>query len=213
MKYNSPNSCKNLICIKKFIFSDLSIMRVFLVLLCFMMIIPAAAYAQSNEDTLQIEHEEYILKRTGETIVKIFGNIELDRYNVAKLTLTHTNPESESINHNIIMNDEGYYEFYFVHDWKSTRGNYDISVNKNDSLLGTISYELIQDPSYKTAEEVKEEYYLEKENRKINAADLTKKIPDWVKNIFGWYYLDRISEDEVINAIQYLIRVDIIKID
>ncbi len=35
--------------------------------------------------------------------------------------------------------------------------------------------------------------------------ELTKKIPDWVKNIFGWYAQDQVSEDELLDAIQYLI--------
>ena len=35
--------------------------------------------------------------------------------------------------------------------------------------------------------------------------ELTKKIPDWVKNIFGWYAQDQVSEDELLNAVKYLI--------
>ena len=35
--------------------------------------------------------------------------------------------------------------------------------------------------------------------------ELTQKIPDWVKNIFGWYSQDQVSEDELLNAIKYLI--------
>jgi len=33
----------------------------------------------------------------------------------------------------------------------------------------------------------------------------TPKIPDWVRNIFIWYAEDRISEDELLEAIQFLI--------
>ena len=32
-----------------------------------------------------------------------------------------------------------------------------------------------------------------------------QKIPDWVRNIFIWYAEDRISEDELLGAIQFLI--------
>ncbi len=35
--------------------------------------------------------------------------------------------------------------------------------------------------------------------------ELTEKIPNWVKNIFGWYAQDQVSEDELLNAIKYLI--------
>ncbi len=34
---------------------------------------------------------------------------------------------------------------------------------------------------------------------------LTEKIPSWVKNIFGWYATDQVLEDELLNAIKYLI--------
>jgi len=39
-----------------------------------------------------------------------------------------------------------------------------------------------------------------------------QKIPDWVKNTFKWYVEGAISEDELINAIQFLIKEGIIKI-
>jgi len=39
-----------------------------------------------------------------------------------------------------------------------------------------------------------------------------QKIPDWVKNTFKWYVEGAISEDEMISAIQFLIKEGIIKI-
>ena len=43
--------------------------------------------------------------------------------------------------------------------------------------------------------------------------ELTEKIPDWVKNIFGWYSQDQVSEDELLNAIKYLIDEGILVVD
>ncbi len=40
-----------------------------------------------------------------------------------------------------------------------------------------------------------------------------KKIPEWVKNIFIWFAQDLVSEDEVLNAIKFLVQQDIIKLD
>jgi len=40
--------------------------------------------------------------------------------------------------------------------------------------------------------------------------ELTQKIPDWVKNIFGWYAADHVSEDELLEAIKYLINEKIL---
>ena len=185
---------------------------------CCVMIIPGVAYAQSDAGTLQIEQEQYILERTGNVLVKVFGSIQVDQYEMdVKIILTHTTPDGELVTHNVRMNNEGYYEFYFAHDWKSIRGNYDVTVSKGEVPIGTVSYELIQDPSYKTDEEVKEEYLMKGDNTNVisdkDTLNLPKKIPDWVKNVFGWYYMDRITEEEVISAIQYLVKNDIIKLD
>jgi len=43
--------------------------------------------------------------------------------------------------------------------------------------------------------------------------ELTEKIPSWVKNIFGWYATDQVSEDELLNAIKYLINEGILIVD
>ena len=38
------------------------------------------------------------------------------------------------------------------------------------------------------------------------------KLPEWVRNIFSWYGEDKISEDELIGALQFLIKEGIIKV-
>ena len=38
------------------------------------------------------------------------------------------------------------------------------------------------------------------------------KLPEWVRNIFSWYGEDKISEDELISALQFLIKEGIIKV-
>ena len=40
-----------------------------------------------------------------------------------------------------------------------------------------------------------------------------QKIHDWVKNIFTWYSQDQISEDEVLNAIKFLVNQGIIDLN
>ena len=46
------------------------------------------------------------------------------------------------------------------------------------------------------------------------AEDITEqKIPDWVRNIFIWYGQEQISEDDVLNAIIFLVQNQIIQID
>jgi glucose/arabinose dehydrogenase len=40
-----------------------------------------------------------------------------------------------------------------------------------------------------------------------------QKIPQWVREIFVWYSQDKVSEEELLSAIQFLIQQDIIKLD
>ena len=40
-----------------------------------------------------------------------------------------------------------------------------------------------------------------------------QKIPEWVRNIFIWYGQDKVSEDELLNAIKFLVQQEIIKLD
>ncbi|MBA4459921.1 MAG: PQQ-dependent sugar dehydrogenase [Nitrosopumilaceae archaeon] len=40
-----------------------------------------------------------------------------------------------------------------------------------------------------------------------------QKIPEWVRNIFVWYGEDKVSEDELLNAIKFLVQQKIIQLD
>jgi glucose/arabinose dehydrogenase len=40
-----------------------------------------------------------------------------------------------------------------------------------------------------------------------------RKIPEWIRNIFIWYSQDQVSEDELLNAIKYLVQQKIIKLN
>ena len=46
-----------------------------------------------------------------------------------------------------------------------------------------------------------------------NDIEKIQKIPEWAKNIFTWYSLDQISEDEVLNSIKFLVDQGIIDLD
>ena len=54
----------------------------------------------------------------------------------------------------------------------------------------------------------------DQENRSVNHNSLdVSKIPNWIKNVFSWYAQDEISEDEVLNAIKFLVNEGIIILD
>ena len=46
-----------------------------------------------------------------------------------------------------------------------------------------------------------------------NDSNQIKKIPDWVKNIFVWYAQDKVSEEELLGVIEFLINQNIIQIN
>ena len=56
-------------------------------------------------------------------------------------------------------------------------------------------------------------YHGDKEENIHGNMEEIQKIPEWVKNIFTWYSQDQISEDEVLNAIKFLINQGIIDLD
>ncbi len=46
-----------------------------------------------------------------------------------------------------------------------------------------------------------------------NDSNQNKKIPDWVKNIFVWYAQDKVSEEELLSVIEFLVNQNIIQIE
>jgi len=100
-------------------------------------------------------------------------------------------------------------------------GNYDIVVfTEHGSVIGNTTFSVIK-PSEpipqsqefleynETSTKIDEEIDQSSKTKLINA----KKIPDWVKNIFVLYSYDEISEDELINALTFLIDQGIIEIN
>jgi len=72
-------------------------------------------------------------------------------------------------------------------------------------------------------QQVKEEYWMNSEDRteRMNTVEDALYLyernwngdPSWVKNIFEWYYMNQITEKEVISTIQYLVKNNILKLD
>ncbi len=100
-------------------------------------------------------------------------------------------------------------------------GNYDVIVfTEHGGKIGNATFSVIK-PSEpipqplelleynETSTKIDEETDQSNETELIN----TKKIPDWIKNIFVLYSYDEISEDELINALTFLIDQGIIEIN
>jgi len=102
----------------------------------------------------------------------------------------------------------GNYEVIVFSEYGSAIGNVTFSVIKpSEPISQTQEFLGYNETSTETDEEIDQSS--ETESELINA----KKIPDWVKNIFVLYSYDEISEDELINALTYLIDQGIIEIN
>ncbi len=47
----------------------------------------------------------------------------------------------------------------------------------------------------------------------VEKVEVKQKIPDWVRNIFVWYGQDKVSEEELLNAIKFLVQEKIIQLE
>jgi len=102
----------------------------------------------------------------------------------------------------------GNYEVIVYTEYGGVIGNATFSVIKPSESIYQ-STEFVGDAEVSTETDEENDQSSETESDLINA----KKIPDWVKNIFVLYSYDEISEDELINALIFLINQGIIQIN
>jgi outer membrane biosynthesis protein TonB len=51
-----------------------------------------------------------------------------------------------------------------------------------------------------------------KTNQQATTQESVQNVPDWVRNIFIWYGEEKISEDELLSAIKFLVNQGIINL-
>ena len=91
----------------------------------------------------------------------------------------------------------GYFESFHSLDKYAELGTYKASAVYKDEIIGIQLFDLVDEDTNIT------------QNSSINQ---TQKIPSWAKNIFIWYGQDKISEDELLTAIEFLVNDGLIKI-
>lgn len=104
---------------------------------------------------------------------------------------------------------QGEYDVIVFSEYGAAFGNSTFSIIKPSVPVSILSSEIINNQTYSENSEVSLIESSENESELINE----KKIPDWVKNIFVLYSYDEISENELINALTYLIEQGIIEIN
>lgn len=104
--------------------------------------------------------------------------------------------------------------------------NYDDALNQYDKVLSiqpentnalrgkSITY--VQMGNHELASKTYEKFETVKNKQSSIVTDIpidTQKIPNWIKDTFGWFSEDKITEQEMINALKFLIEKNIIKIE
>ena len=150
--------------------------------------------AQSAE--LQVDQLVYEKIPHQSVITKFFGHVDDEQKN-SRILLTITSPNGHITNNKISPTTTGYFESFHYLDRYAEVGTYKATAVYKDEIIGTKSFDLVDDDTSIT------------QNSSINQ---TSKIPSWVKNIFVWYGQDKISEGELLTAIEFLINDGLIRI-
>ena len=103
--------------------------------------------------------------------------------------------------------DSGVFEGRFSLSTTKESSNNILRVSSGDKI--TVNYDDITVPYSQSQNrylEITADSYVEKNN--VDKA----MLPEWVRNIFVWYAEDRISEDELLRAIEFLIEQNIVKV-
>ena len=151
----------------------------------------SAQSAEFNVDQLvyeKIPHQS--------VITKFFGYVD-DTQKNSRILLTVTSPDGDISENKISPTKTGYFESFHYLDKYAEVGKYKATATYKDEIIGIQLFDLIDDDTIIT------------QNSSITQ---TPKIPSWAKNIFVWYGQDKISEDELLNAIEFLLNDGLIRI-
>lgn len=148
-----------------------------------------------------------IIQSATDTIISEENIIIREKSNgAAGADVAHLVTEDE-ISHTGIL--QGNYEVLVYTEYGTSIGTATFSIIKPSQQIPQIPTESESDDTSTENDESILSESEEDESELIN----TKKIPDWVKQIFDLYTYDEISEDELIGALKYLIEQGIIVID
>ena len=150
-------------------------------------------FYSSENGTITIEPGQYLKPKYihEPTQQHISGKIE--NYQRAESTqLTITSPSGDVIENTIRPTREGEFDFITQITSSHATGEYEIRVIHKEKTIGPALFRIV-------AEETENELNIQ-------------NIPDWVKNNAGWWSEDLIGDNDFVEAIQYLINQDIIKV-
>jgi len=131
--------------------------------------------------------------------IKIFGTVEEPR-SATYVFFTITEPDGKTSQVKTIASSDGYYENYILICCNDI-GQYTVYAEWKGYHIGTITFLVVTKSAAIT------------EGSEVVTQEIIQKVPSWVKNIFIWYASEQISEDELLNAIKFLVNQEIINLN
>ena len=195
----------------------------------------ASTHTISNENGfLRLTSNVYELPQGGATSTFAYSsNIDLfgkfSEKVVGSVAIKVTKPDGEIIQEKIRMKRDGIsFNHKYIIKSDFPIGKYQITINTtSDIQLGPLSFTVIAanpenqicgGSGWENLEKYGGDMPASGYCRTINTPVLekqveTKEIPAWSKNIFLWYGQGQVSEDEIVNALQFLINENILSIE
>ena len=131
--------------------------------------------------------------------IKIFGTVEEPR-SATWVYFTVTEPNGKTSQVKVIASDTGNYENYILICCNKV-GQYSVYAEWKGYHIGTVTFEVVENLATIT------------EGSEAVTQEIIQKVPNWVRNIFIWYASEQISEDELLNAIKFLVNQEIISLN
>ena len=131
--------------------------------------------------------------------IKIFGTVEEPR-SATWVYLTITEPDGKTSQIKSVVAGGGNYENYILVCCNNI-GQYTVYAEWKEYHIGTVTFEVVGNSSTIT------------EGSEVVTQESMQKVPSWVRNIFIWYASEQISEDELLNAIKFLVNQEIINLN
>ena len=131
--------------------------------------------------------------------IKIFGTVE-DPRSATWVYFTITEPGGKTSQVKTVASGNGNYENYILICCNNI-GQYSVYAEWKGYHIGTVTFEVVEESATIT------------EGSEAITQESIQKVPNWVRNIFIWYASEQISEDELLNAIKFLVNQEIINLN
>ena len=131
--------------------------------------------------------------------IKIFGTVE-DPRSATWVYFTITEPDGKTSQVKAAASSSGNYENYILICCNNI-GQYSVYAEWKGHHIGTVTFEVVENLAAIT------------EGTEVVTQESIQKVPNWVRNIFIWYASEQISEDELLNAIKFLVNQEIINLN